>query len=199
MMEKLRHLKEKIGERYDEAQEKLRATWLAFNPREKMVVSILAGIMGFLIVALIVKETSTLFSRASSEAESNYKNIEKIQALLRELSQQHSDLMRYERLRGKRGENFKLSGFLESEATRYGAVVDKVAPTRALLGDGKENAREEWVEVQLKDTSLDSMLKFLSSIEETLGLKIVELKVKPQFADSTKLDITAVISSTKDL
>ncbi|MDB5036886.1 MAG: hypothetical protein JWQ35_414 [Bacteriovoracaceae bacterium] len=199
MIQKIRAYKEKFFEKFDEVQEKLRAQWFAFNPREKMIVSILAGVMGFLIVALIIKETSSLFSKASSDAENNYKNIEKIQTLLKDLSQQRSDLMRYEKLRGNRGESFKLSGFLETESAKYGITIAKTSPARALSADGKESKNEEWLSVDIKDTSLDSILKFLSSVEETLGLRVVELKVKPQFADATKLDVTTVIASLKDL
>lgn len=198
-MNKLRQWKEKAGERVDEIQEKVRAQWLAFNPREKMIVSILAGVMGFLVVTLVLKETIGLFSKVSSEAETNFKNIERLQSLLKDLQQQKTDLSRYDRLRGKRGETFQFQGFLESEAAKFGAVVQKVSPVRAITGSEKEKPTEEWMEVQLKDTSLDSMLKFLSSVEDTLGLRLVELKVKPQFADATKLDITAIIASSKNL
>jgi type II secretory pathway component PulM len=199
MIQKFRQFKEKTIERFDETQEKVRAQWMAFNPREKMIVSTLAGVMLLLLVVLIVKETSSLFSRVSNEAGSNYKNIERIQSLMKDLAQQRADLQRYERLRGKRGDSFKLQSFIESEATRYGAMVQKVSPVRAMGTNDKEKTDEEWMEVQLKDTSLDSMLKFLTSIEETLGLRIVELKVKTQFADSTKLEITAVIASVKNI
>ena len=43
------------------------------------------------------------------------------------------------------------------------------------------------------------MLKFLSSIEDTLGLRIVSLKVNTQFADPSKLDIVTVIANTTNL
>ncbi len=199
MMQKLRQLREKVGERFDELQEKVRAQWMEFNPREKLIVSVLAGVMGLLVFALVAKETTSLFSRVSSEAENNYKNIEKIQSLMKDLQLQQTDLSRFIRLREKRGENFKLQGFVESEAVKFGTVVSKVAPTRALDDSGKEIKTEEWIEVHLKDASLDSMLKFLSSIEDTLGLRIVNLKVNTQFADPTKLDLITVIASTTTL
>lgn len=199
MIQKLKVFREKFTEKFEETHEKLRAQWMSFSPREKMVVSIMAGVMGLLVCALIIKEGATLVSRVSSQSERNLENIEKIQVLLRDLSAQKADLMKYERLRGKRGETFDLQKFLVEEATRYGANLEKSLPTRALSPDGKEIKNEDWVEVTLKDASLDATLKFLSSIEDTLGLKVMELKMKPQFADPTKFEVVTLISSARNL
>ncbi len=199
MIQKLKQFKDKTVERFEEVQEKFRAQWLAFSPREKMIVSSLVGVLTLLIIALVVKETSGLLTKVSSQAEMNFNNIEKIQNLLRDLTLQRGDLMKYERLRGKRGSEFDLQKYIQQEAARYGATVAKISPTRALAADGNEIKDEDWAEVQLKDATLDSALKLLSSVEETLGLKVISLNIKPQFADPTKLDITTVISNTKEL
>lgn len=194
----LRQWKDRLAEKIDESQEKVRAQWLALNEREKKIITTLAGLVAVLIFAVGVKETSSVFTHVASQSESNIKNLEKIQNYVQELHAQGSELMRYERLSSKRGENFVFSAFIESEAKKFGLNIAKTSPAKVLAEDKAEKS-EEWLEIQIKDGSLDSIVKFLASIEETLGLGVIELNIKTQFQDITKMDMTAVISNKKNV
>lgn len=189
--------REKVVEPLEELQERLRQQWLSLNARERMVLSILAGVMCILLSALIVKEAATFFFRSELEAQNNLKNIEKIQRVSQELLTQRTDISRYDRLKEKRGEAFKISTFIESEAQKFGITIAKMAPVKAQVDE--KAPEQEWVEVQVKDARLDSLTKFLQSAEETLGLRIVELDLKPSFSDTTKLEMTATFANLKEL
>jgi len=163
-----------------------------------MIVSVLASVMIVLLGVLVVKETVTFFSRHENQVQAMMDHIGEIQKLSSEISKQRSDLIRYERLRNRRGQDFKLSTFLESEARKYNVVLEKVGPTKPRNPD--DAAEEEWVEVQLgKDTTLDAALKFFQSAEEPIGVRLVELQMKPQFTDPTKLDVTAIMAAKKEI
>lgn len=191
-------LREKVFEPLEEWQEKGRQHWLSLNPRERVIVSVLAAVMTTLIAVLVVKEAVGFIYRHEYLAESNLKNVARIQKLTSDLNQQRSDLLKFERLKGKRGTDFQLNKYLENEAGRSGVSIAKISPTKSKTTQPSENM--EWVEVQLmQETMLMPALQFLQSIDETLGLQLVELSIKPQFADPTKLNITAVISNDKSL
>src|SRR4051812_8391536 len=120
MMSAIIRWKEKIAEPIEEWQEKARQQWLSLNPRERLILSVLASVMTLMIAALMIKEATGFFLRQASMAENNYKNIERIQKLSDDLLQQRSDISRYEMLKAKRGENFKLPAFIEAEASKVG-------------------------------------------------------------------------------
>ncbi|MBN8555981.1 MAG: type II secretion system protein M [Deltaproteobacteria bacterium] len=198
MMTMILRWRDKIAEPLDEWQEKIRQQWISLNPRERMVLSILAAIMVLLIAALIIKEGAGFFLRQAGKAENNYKNIERIQRLSDDLLKQRADISRYEMLKTKRGESFKLSSFLEGEASKSGIVISKMAPTKVkAISDYGD---EEWVEIQFsKETNLDSLLKFLTRAEEGLGVRLVELSIKPDFANPTNLEVIATVANIKEL
>lgn len=189
--------REKVQEPLEELQERLRQQWLSLNSRERLILSILAGVMCLLLSILVIKEATTFFFRSELQAQNNLKNIEKIQRISQDLLSQRSDITRYDRLLDRRGEGFKISTFIEDEAKKYGIVIAKMAPVKAQVDD--KAPEQEWVEVQLKDVSLDSVMKFLQSVEEMLGIRMVELSIKPQFSDSTKLEVTTIFANLKEL
>lgn len=191
------HWREKIVEPLEELQERLRQQWLSLNARERLILSILAGFMCLLLSALVIKEATTFFFRSEFEAQNNLKNIERIQRISQDLLSQRSDIARYDRLKEKRGETFKFSNFIESEAKKFGIGIAKMAPVKAAVDD--KAPEQEWVEVQLKDANLDALMKFFQSAEEMLGVKIVEMNIKPQFSDSTKLEATAIFANLHEL
>ena len=198
MMTMIARWRDKMAEPLDEWQEKIRQQWLSLNPKERLVLSILAVIMFLLIAALAAKEGAGFFLRQAGKAENNYKNIERIQRLSDELLRQRADISRYEMLKTKRGDSFKLSGFLEDEASKAGVVISKMAPTKVKATS--DYGEEEWVEVQFsKETNLDSLLKFLSHVEEGLGVRLVELSIKPDFTNPTKLEAVVTVANIKDL
>lgn len=182
----------------EEFQEKARQQWLSLNPRERTVLSVLAGVLCLLLSALVVKEAAGFFFRAESMAQNNLKNIERIQRLSDELLQQRSEMGRYDRLKGKRGEDFKITTYIETEAAKFGLSIAKMAPTKAQIDD--KAPAQDWVEVALgKEATLDRVLKFLDSVEETLGVRIIELSIKTQFQDPTKLEVTTIIANLREL
>jgi hypothetical protein len=65
-----------------------------------------------------------------------------------------------------------------------------------VTGEAKD---KEYLEVQVKEATLDSALRFLQGIEQTLGLQVLDLTVKPDYANPSRLEMTAVISNQKDL
>jgi type II secretory pathway component PulM len=190
--------KEKIVEPLEDWQEKARQQWLSLNPRERLILSGLASVMTLLLMALFIKEATGFFFRQTSMAENNFKNIERIQRLSDELLQQKVEISRYDALKEKRGEDFKLSSYIEAEAARVGISITKMAPTK--VKSGKDSGEEDWVEVQLsRDTTLSPLLKFLAGVEQGLGVRIVELSVKPDFTNPSKLEVTAIIANSKNL
>jgi type II secretory pathway component PulM len=190
--------REKIVEPLDELQERGRQQWMTLNPRERLIVSALASVMVVLIAVLVVKEAFTFFSKHENQVQSMMDHIGDIQKLAGEISRQRSDLVKYERLRNKRGNDFKLSTFLEGEARRYNVAIEKLSPTKPKTTE--KDADEEWIEVKLaKETTLDAALKFLQAAEEPIGVRLVELEIKPQFTDPTKLDVLAIVASRKEI
>jgi len=190
--------REKILEPFEELQERARQQWLTLAPRERLIVSVLASTMVLLLSILIIKEAFTFFSHHENQVSESLINIGEIQALASELSKQRSDLVRYERLRNRRDKDFKLTTFLESEAQKFSVVIDKMNPTKARTTE--KDPSEDWVELKLgSNSNLDSVLKFFQGVEEPLGLRVVELAIKPQFTDPTKLEVTATIAAKKEI
>jgi hypothetical protein len=187
----------KILEKAQDLQEKARQFWMTLNMREKILLSIIAGFMSVLVVAAVVKQGAGLVFERASQAEQTVQNIGKIERLAKKLIQQRGPLLRYERLRAKRGDNFDAISFIKTQASKFGAEVKKVSPTRP-----KEASEEnlEWIELQLGgQTSLSAAMKLLESIEEPLGVRIVELSIKPQFSKKSQLEVTALITNAKEL
>ncbi len=203
-MKLIQKFREQFQEPFEEYQEKARQFWLTLAPREKIIISVLTGILGVLIVVFVVKESTSLLISASSTAERNMENAERIQRLAAELSDQRMELQRYTQLDQKRGgENFSLTGFLNAQAAEAGVTVAKVSSTRPRVTAGKTESAdeaEEWVEVQFgKGAALEPTMRFLSEAEEALGVRLVELTIKPDFAEPNKLDVTAVFAGKKTL
>ncbi len=187
---------ERWTERFEEQRERVRTWWLGLAPREKSVLSVLAGLVVVLLMAVIIKETSVILNRVASQAESNYGHMERIQTWVSELQNQRASLMRYDRLKQQRRDDFEFQAFIEQEAKRFNINLSKSAPARVVGGPSVEKS-EEWLEVDLKDAALENLVKFLASIEDTLGLRLVELQIKTQFQDPTKLDSTLIVSNKK--
>lgn len=189
---------EKLAEPLEEIQERLRQHWLSLAPRERMIVSILGSVLLFLLAVLLVKEAYTFFSRHENQITESMSQMTDIQQLSAELSRQRNDLSQFERLRSRRSEDFKLSTFLETEARKYGVTLEKVSPTKPRDVDVAKE--EDWMEVRLaKDTTLDNALKFLRSVEEVLGVRLIDLQIRPQFTDPTKLEVIATVASRKEI
>ncbi len=188
--------REKMIEPMDELQEKARQQWQSFAPRERLILTILAALMSLSLSVLVLKEGYSFYSGHANQVETNFKNVDKIQSLISELKSQRSSLLKYERLSTKIGPDFDLNSYMQSQATKFGVSLTKTAPTRPKTGS--DNSKEEWLEIQMAPTSLDSAIRFLESVEESLGIRLVELSVKPQFADPSKLDITAIWAHSKD-
>lgn len=189
--------REKIAEPLEEIQEKVRQQWLGLNARERLILSILAGVLCLLLSVLILKEATTFFFRSELEAQNNLRSVEKIQRISQELLAQRSEMQRYDRLKEKRGDGFKISSFIEKQAQAVGINISRMAPTKALTAENETDA--DWVEVQVKEASLESSTQFLSSVEEALGVRLVELEMKPLFSDVTKIEFLAIFSVQKEL
>lgn len=190
--------REKIAEPLDELQERARQQWMTLAPRERMILSVLASVFSLLLAILLVKEAFTFFSRHEDQVAESLSQITEIQKLSAEISRQRDGLGQYERLLARRDQDFKLNTFLETEARKFGVTVEKISPTKARLQEG--DPEQEWVEVRLgKETSLDNSLKFLKSLEEPIGVRLVDLQIKPQFTDPTKLEVIATVASLKEI
>jgi type II secretory pathway component PulM len=194
----MRVWKEKIVEPLDDLQERARLAWSGLAPREKLILSILGSVFGLLLVIFLLKESVAFFSRHETEMEQNAVAIQEIQGLTERLAKQRLELSLYERLKNRRPSPFSLNNFLESEARKVGVSLQKTAPTKSRAEEGA--AEEEWMEIQLATgVSLDMAMKYLALVEEPLGVRIVELTMKPQFTDPSKLDVVAIIAARKDL
>jgi type II secretory pathway component PulM len=187
--------KEKIAEPWDELQEKVRTQWSSLAPRERLILSVLASLFVVLLSILLIKEAFTFFSRHEMRAESDFQNVAEIQKLSSELANQRADLSRYESLRRKRTEPFQINQFIETQARDFNVSLEKISPAKP-----RGDSDEDWVEVRLgKNTTLSSALRFLRSVEEPIGVRLVDLEIKPQFADITKLDVVAVFAIKQEL
>ena len=188
--------KEKISEPLDELQEKLKAQWSTLAPRERLILSILGAVFVVLLSTLVFKEAFTFFNRHEIKAEADVQNVSEIQKLSSEISAQRNEINRFDSLKRSRGEPFQINQFIEGRARDFNVSLEKISPAKPR----GENSGEEWVEVRLgKTTSLSAALRFLKSVEEAIGVRIVDLEMKPQFADMTKLDVVAVIAIKQEL
>jgi len=188
----------KIFEPLADVQDKVRQYWVTLNPRERIILSVLAGVMSLLVVAVVIKQSVGFVFNQASQAEDTLKNITKIQRLSETWIQQRGELLRYERMRGRRGDNFDLIPFINDLASKYGTTVTKISPTRP--SSATKDMKADWVEVKLGGTtSLSSAMKLLRSIEEPLGVRIHELTIKPQFSDKTKVEVRALVVNLTEL
>ena len=181
----------------NEWQEKVRQYWITLNPREKILLSSVAGVMCLLLVLAVGKQIfGAVFERAA-QAEQVQANIGTIDRLSKKLRKQQGSLLSYERLRRLRGDNFDLIAEIRKNAPLYGADIKKLAPTRAKKAT-EEDA--EWIELELGgSTTLSAAVKLLESIERPLGVRIVELSMKPQFSNKSQFEVTALIMNLKEL
>lgn len=195
---KIQRFKDKWSDTRTDLQEKLSQFWQNLQPRERLLLSITVGTTTFLLLLFFIKNTISVFYDQSTKAEKNYASYSKIQQLAEEMIKQKPLLLRYERLRAKRDENFNTTNFIQQQAANAGVTLTQISPTRPR--GTKETENTEWFELKMGEGStLPSALKLLQSIEEVLGMKVVEISVKPQFSDPTQLDVTAVIMNVKNL
>lgn len=192
---KFGEIKERAFEHFEQLQEKARAFWMGLNQREKVILGSLLGLFSLLITIFIFKFTLGAFIYRQAQVESAMQNATKIQRIAYELVDQKRHLLKFERLRKTRGENFNLRQFIEQQANRYGVSIESIAPSRATSAAEKEEERMEVILSQ--KTSLDSALRFLEAVEGAIGVRLIDLKIK-SFANS-QLEITAMVGNTKDL
>ncbi len=189
--------RDKVVERFEDLQERARQQWMTLAPRERLIVSVMASLLVVLLSVLVVKEVFTFFSRHDRAVQASLENIGSIQSLSAEISAQRTQLIQFDRLRNMRGAEFQLNSFLENQARQFALSVEQINPTKVRTPN--PSAEEDWVEVKLaKDVRLDGVLKWLRAIEEPLGIRIIDLQIKPQFADPTKLEVSAVVAATKE-
>lgn len=197
MMDAVKRFRDRFSEPLEDLQERARSYWLGLAPRERLILSILGGLTALLFTALLLKETFGFFLGHEHMTESNLKNVSRIQTLAGELATQRADMMKYERLLSRRPSPFKLSTYVESEAQKYGIGVSKAAPSKA---PANASEGEEFLEITLSSgVGLDRLLKMLQSLEETLGVRLVELTIKPEFADPTKLNVVFTIAGKAEI
>ena len=67
--------RERIAEPFEEIQEKARQQWMALNPRERMILSVLASALVVLLAVLLLKEAVVFFSRHEIQMQENLTNI----------------------------------------------------------------------------------------------------------------------------
>lgn len=190
--------KEKFAEPIEELQERARQQWLTLKPTERLIISVLAAILALLTAILIVKEAFTFFSRHETQVQESLENINEIQKLSAEISDQRMNLREYDRLKSRRGETFKINSFLETEGQRLGVAIEKVSPTKSRSSE--KGSDEEWYEIKLgKNTTLDMAIRYLQAVQEPLGVRLIDLSMKPQFTDPTHLEVIAVIAALKEI
>jgi|GEM_PF-5989726 len=192
----MRAWKEKILEKFELLQDQARTTWSNLNKREKIILSSALGLLALTLFAFLIKQFSAFLLSPGFSLEANLKEIHHIQYTVRELKDLRMDARRFDRLQMQQSSNFQLNSFIEQEAQTYRVTLKEIKPTRAKSSLAKE--KDELYEIQLDpSTSLEASLRFLSGVESALGVRILNLNMKPNYTDPTKLEVQAVIAYSK--
>ncbi|TVQ80413.1 MAG: hypothetical protein EA369_02705 [Bradymonadales bacterium] len=195
-MEKLQALRERLQELFEVTKERLVEFWKPLNPREKMIVGGAVAIFCSALLIFVASQSLQWISRSVAGPRVDISEVEQIRRIVSELGASQMEIRRFERMRAEMGDDFNFREHLETEARRAGLQIrdlQAARPSTPLVGPD-----EEFYELQLDlQSPLPASLRFLNSLDQTLGIRVVGLRVKPSFADRQRAEVRAEIAYRK--
>jgi type II secretory pathway component PulM len=171
--------------------ERLRATFARLNPRERLLVGMLAGLAGAAGAFVFVLEPAL----AARE-----RNIQRIDALTRDLPVMETLARRIQRFEARSGAasgsqpsaDFSLFAFIDkaASASLTRETIASMSPSRRALRDGQE---ESVVELKVNGASLAEIVAFLQRVEKSeQPIYVKRLEIKRRYDDKTRFDATVI-------
>lgn len=192
----LNAIKEKAQELLEQGQDQFRAFWSKLNKREQMILGGVSGLVGVLLIFYILKNLGGFISGSQFDTSSTLTDVSAIQRLLDERRVLRRDARSYERIMGRQNQDFDLQSHAEQKAQSFGIKLKSIKPTRvkSALADSTDSLYEVTMD---PGVTLGDAMKFLESLEEPIGVRILSLEMKTNFEDRSKLDIKATLASKK--
>lgn len=176
---------DKLYETIDYLQERLRSFWFGLNPREKTILASAAGALVLTLFVLLVQQAANIFQHRIS-SERAMQEIKEIQKLGAEIAATRMEARQYERMQQELGEDFDLENLILQRANRYGVSVQTVDTEQ--IEDNSYHYRVDLAE----ETSLDSAIRLLVSVEDAIGVSLEELEMLPNNEDPSEMRVNAV-------
>lgn len=190
---KLNELKDRISEWSSLGQEKARSFWEGLNSRERWIVGIAGGAFTLAITAFVIQFMfglllSSFYSPAKVVSELN-----EIQSLLQDSQSLRQDALQYDRLLRRQTGDFKLETFAENQAKQFGVKIQSLKASS--IKSRWANPQDKLFEIEIeKNSDFEPSMKFLDSLQDSLGVKIVNLEIRSAFKDKSKIDLKAIIA-----
>lgn len=195
----LKQIRDQIFEQAEAAREQLRSFWAGLAPRERLILSVASGLLGLVLISFSAKQIGSLFLSSDFDLEQNLEDARRIQSLVAELKNGRFQARRYDRLKEQRPASFQIESFLATQAQTFGLQIREVRPRRINSANAAQS-NEKLFEVDIaKGASLDASLRFLESVEEVIGVRLVELRIRPEFEDASQLDVSFVVALKENL
>jgi hypothetical protein len=190
----LKTLRENLNHQLEVIRDRCQSFWISLAPREKLILIIAGSLAGFFSIVFVGQLLGRLILESGPSVQDRYVDSKEVIRYISELRGQRFQVQRYDRLKSQRLESFDLEDFLSRESKSFGLELESVVAKRMPSGTSIE-ASEKLFSVKLKSgASLDGGLRFLSKVEDILGLRILELSMAPQFDDPSKLNISFEIA-----
>ena len=173
--------------------ERLRSAFDDLSSRERILVSIVGGLLGVVVIYFgVIESTLEMRSDAQQRLTHAQTQLDLMSRLRREFDDVNGRLTRVE-ARIKTGPRGNLRTTLESLARASSVKVESMEPQASPSND---NYRETKVEVGLKDVTLSQTVSYLHQIEaaaQVLSVKSLRMRVRKDKPDF--LDVTFTVSS----
>lgn len=189
-------LKEKLVDQLIQLKAKALESWESFNQREKIILSVAAAAFFITLSFYSIKVVSSVFMNSGWHENASASDLRLIQDTVQKLQSLRYEATQFDRLLSRQGKDFQMETFLENQARQHGVSLKSVKPSRAKSASAK--SKDEFFEIELQNgSSLSASLKFLESVDDVLGLRILSLEMKPDFKDSSKLNVNARIAYSR--
>lgn len=193
----LRRLKEKILENFEVYQEQFRGWWSKLAFREKVILGSASGLLGLVLLLAGAQQGFELLSSAFGRVDLA-ERLTQVQSQVNRILQLQSQANRYDQLRGGLSDEFNFETEVNRRASRLGLNIDALRPssTKSLLAE--ESSRLYEIRFS-KETNLDRSLRFLDDLQSILGVRLINLRMKPGFQDRSQFEVEALFAVSEDL
>jgi general secretion pathway protein M len=176
---------------------RLRAAFGNLAPRERMLVSIVGGLLAITVLWLgIVRPVLAAGARVEERVARAEQQLELMKRLRRDFDDVNHRLTAVEERIGK-GPKGNLRTTLETLALRAAVTIESMEPQASPAND---RYRETKVEVGLKQVSLPQTVRYLHEIESTQQvLSVKALRIRTRVDQPELLDVTFTVSSFEPL
>ena len=165
------------------------------SPRDRMMLGVIVAGVSVLVLflgSMFINGRQRSMEDANDQVRKKLVQIKQMQGKFEQARRQVQDLKR------KLNQNrVNLMPFLDKLSQKYSISISSMNPeTVEVVGKNTTGIKEEAVRIQLQAVPLASLAKFLDAIENSgKVVKVRKLKLKPNFSDSAKPDVDAVIST----